>query len=86
MEVNMVNAEIKERYDLVKERIAGIILEDTVDAKYREYFVSVSKYILYNLEIYEKLLNGDLDNASIEALEEINKNLYKDIIGDCTWS
>lgn len=75
----MVNAEIKERYDLVKERIEEIITENTVNEKYREFFTTVSKYILYNLEIYEKRLSGNIDNASMEELEEVNQKLFSDI-------
>ncbi len=78
----MINAEIKERYDLVKERIEGILVENTVEDKYREYFCSVAKYILYNIEILEKLQNGSLKEASIEELRAINIKLYEDVKGE----
>ncbi len=78
----MINAEIKERYDLVKERIEGILTEDTVDNKYKEYFRSIAKYILYNIEVLEKLQNGCLSDASMKELEDINSKLYEDVIGN----
>lgn len=75
----MVNAEIEERYLLVKERIEGILQEDTVNSKYKEYFYSVAKYILYNLEVFEKLQNGDCLNMTIEELQDINDRIFEDI-------
>ncbi len=78
----MVNAEIKERYDLIKERIEGILCEDTIANKYKEYFCTMARYILYNVEILEKLQNGSLKNASIEELRVINSKLYEAVIGN----
>lgn len=77
----MINAEIKERYNLVKERIEEILQEKTVEAKYREYFATMAEYILYNLQIFEKLKNGDFKTAGIEELSSINYKLYESVIG-----
>lgn len=78
----MINAEIKERYDLARERLECIPMENTVDEKYREYFSSMAKYILFNLEIGEKLRDNSLEQAEIEELADINYKLYENIIGD----
>ncbi len=82
MSKDWLEEEIKERYDLVKERIEGIVNERTVDEKFLEYFQKTARYILYNIEIYEKLQNGSLENASIEELRVINTKLFENVIGE----
>lgn len=72
----MVSAEIKERYELVKERIQAMASEDSVNSKYKEYFDSLTKFILYNIDLYE---NNCYRDASMEKLQEVNKNLYSDL-------
>jgi len=65
----MVSAEIKERYELVKERIQAMASEDSVNSKYKEYFDSLTKFILYNIDLYE---NNCYRDASMEKLQEVN--------------
>ena len=72
----MVSAEIKERYELVKERIQAMASEDSVNSKYKEYFDSLTKFILYNIDLYE---NNCYRDASMEKLQEVNENLYSDL-------
>ncbi len=78
----MIDAEVKERYELVKERIEGILGENTVEEKYREYFKTLASYILYNLEVYERLNKIEFADCDIKELADINSKLYEDIAGE----
>ena len=78
------NEGVLERYELSKERIGLIINEETIDEKYRDYFVSVARFIESICCFYEDESKRFSENANItfEELREININLYGDILGD----
>ena len=78
------NEGVLERYELSKERIGLIINEETIDEKYRNYFVSVAKFIESICCFYEDESKRFSENANItfEELRDINTNLYGDILGD----
>ena len=78
------NEGVLERYELSKERIGLIIHEETIDEKYRDYFVSVAKFIEGICCFYEDESKRFSENANItfEELRDINTNLYSDILGD----
>lgn len=71
---------IKERYDIVCERIKNILLENTVDKSYQDYFIKTSHFLIDIMDLYEKVNNNDISNFSIEEHKKLNYNLYKDIL------
>ena len=71
---------LKERYELAIERIELIQNEDSVEAKYRAFFASTAKFILYVAQTYEYIgaLKGRL--ATLAEYEETNRLLYQDLL------
>ena len=76
-----VNEEMKERLELVMERIAEIVSEqgETVREEYRDYFVTTAKYLLLENKILEQALSGELSRMTEVQGEELNHLLYDDI-------
>ena len=76
-----VNEEMKERLELVMERIAEIVSEqgETVREDYRDYFVTTAKYLLLENKILEQALSGELSRMTEAQGEELNHLLYDDI-------
>ena len=65
------NEELKERYELVAERVAELAQDASDAGKYADYFEKTAQYLV--------LLNTILDGAKDK---ETNEKLYADIIGD----
>ena len=63
---------LNERYELARLRIEQIVGEESVDDKYRPFFVTVASFIKKAIEVYEA--------DSYEGYEEANKELYQDIL------
>lgn len=76
------NYEIRERYDLVLERIESILTEETVAKPYRDYFVKTAEFISYLGQLFLRIDRCELQDLSLHELEEINQKLYSDIIGN----
>ena len=76
-----VNEEMKERLELVMERIAEIVSEqgEAVREEYRDYFVTTAKYLLLENKILEQALSGELSRMTEAQGEELNHLLYDDI-------
>ncbi len=74
--------EEQERYDLAVGRIREIRDEQTVAEVFRDYFCKVSDFILLIDSVRSRLLDGSYDALSLEELQEINHQLYADILPD----
>ena len=73
------NEEVKERLELVMERISQIEKESVVEEKYRDYFTKMAEFILDTYQVLTQEESGELDNRSLEACQEMNQRLYEDI-------
>lgn len=71
---------IRERYELVCERVRAITKEETVKEPYRDYFVKTASFILQMIDLHKKTKNGWLKTAAIEELEQNNQRMYADIL------
>ena len=71
-----------ERYDLTIERILAIVTEKTVALPYRAYFQSVAKFILEIREVLDRIDSKSVEECTVEELQEENKSLYLDILGN----
>ncbi len=87
-----------ERYELSIERIRGIMKEETVAEKYRDYFRKVAVFILEIDQIQKRCdedavragvkgtINAPVDtpikSSNIAVLEAENRKLYEDILGE----
>ncbi len=76
------NDEIRERYDLVMDRVSQIIGEDSVKEPYRAFFVKTAKFIMQIKELVELVENDSMTNWDLEQLKKHNYSLFEDIVGD----
>lgn len=75
------NEELKERYELVTERVAEIA-QDASDAKtYADYFQKVAKYLGLLNQIAEHAVKDEIQGMEEEKAAELNRQLYEDIKG-----
>lgn len=74
------NDAVKERFDLVSERIAGIAVEDSVPEPYRDYFKRTAEFILQMKQLLQDCENGRFDGMRLEELKKRNEALYEDIL------
>lgn len=75
------NEEVRERLELVIERIADIVTEQgaSVAEDYRDYFVQAAKYLLLEHQICDQALAGELRQMPKELGEELNHRLFDDV-------
>lgn len=72
--------EMKERYLLMKERIAQIQTEESVKQPYLDYFRKVAVFVAKLQETFELAELGKLSEESLEAAKERNRYFYQDIL------
>ncbi|MDD6183646.1 MAG: leucyl aminopeptidase, partial [Lachnospiraceae bacterium] len=72
--------EMKERYLLMKERIAQIQTEESVKQPYLDYFRKVAVFMAKLQETFEMAELGKLSEESLEAAKERNRYFYQDIL------
>ena len=73
------NEAARERGDLARGRIRGMLDEDTVRDPFRAYFRKMASFVLLAEEACEKAAAGWFSSASLEELREFNRKLYVDI-------
>ena len=71
-----------ERYELALERIRQIPREDAVPLAFRDYFRKEALFLLDMEALRERLEQGAYQNASLEELRELNRQIYTDLLGD----
>lgn len=74
------NEEVKERLELVVERIREISQETILEEKYQNYFTKMAEFILDTYQVLEQEESGALDNRSMEECQATNRKLYEDIM------
>lgn len=74
------NEEVLERMELSKERLEGIMTEDSVAMPYRSFFQFVANFLLGIYDVIEKNEKGELDKMSEAELMKLNQALYEDIL------
>lgn len=77
---NDENTQIRERYDLAMERIAGIPGEDRVGEPYRQYFCCMAEFVGRMEELALRQLREELEGLDLEELKQLNHELYADIL------
>lgn len=73
---------MRERYELVIERIRLMVDECTVSSVYRDYFRSVAQFILDIDKIRKRLEEKPNEACTLEELERENAFIYRDITGE----
>lgn len=80
MELNYDQEEMKERYDLAMERVLEIPDEHILEEKFQQYFKKMAVFLCLMDETYRFVKSGKLKQASLEELQERNRQLYEDIL------
>ncbi len=70
---------IKERFELVTQRIQSVNAREEIQEKYVPYFEEVFCFIEKVLKTYDFVKSGEMKTVSIEVLEEKNKALFEDV-------
>lgn len=73
------NIEISERFELVSDRVKGIVYETTVEKPFRDFFIKEAQFLLTVFNLYEQVQYGDYDKFSLKELEEKNEILYGEL-------
>ncbi len=76
------NEMVIERYDLVMDRVADIVKENTVPENYRDYFIKQAQNILFIKQLYDMSADGTYRKLGIDELKEINEKLHAKIRED----
>ena len=74
--------DIEDRYELMIERIRSITKEETVDMRYRDYFVKTGEFLLQLDNVIEKVKSGISisESCTTDELQQINAALYQDVM------
>ena len=74
--------DIEDRYELIVERIRSITKEETVDMRYRDYFVKTGEFLLQLDKVIEKVKSGISisESCTTDELQQINAALYHDVM------
>ncbi len=73
---------IDERYELAVGRIRQMMVEDTVEAPFREFFQKTAEFVLMIHEVMALIADGTYKKLELAKLEEWNHRLYEDILPD----
>ena len=79
---NQNDTYLQERYSLAMERIEGILKEETVSAPFCIYFQTVAQFLLETKELREKLAPEKAEAYTLEEWQQINHEMYADILPD----
>lgn len=74
------NEEVRERYELVMERITEIRTEHNAGEKYRDFFRKAADFICLADKVLRQEEAGELDSRSIEECEETSRQFYYEIL------
>lgn len=77
---NEENTQIRERYDLIMERIAMIPEEGVVLGPYSHYFTCMAEFVAKIERLARQQLCEELEGMSLAELQALNYSLYEDIL------
>lgn len=80
MEADYDLEEMKERYELAMERVLEIPDEHILEEKFQQYFKKMAAFLCLMDETYRFVKSGQMKQASLEELQERNRQLYEDIL------
>ena len=79
-QTNQNDTYLQERYSLAMERIEGILEEKTVSAPFCIYFQAVAKFLLETKALREKLVPEKAEAYTLEEWQQLNHEMYADIL------
>lgn len=72
----------KERFVLVRERVAEIEEKPETEEKYKEYFRQTAQLLQKQAAVYDLWADDAIQKQSLKEAETCNQALYKDILGE----
>ena len=72
----------KERFVLVRERVAEIEEKPETEEKYKEYFRQTAQLLQKQAAVYDLWADDAIQKQSLKEAERCNQALYKDILGE----
>ena len=72
----------KERFVLVRERVAEIEEKPETEEKYKEYFRQTAQLLQKQTAVYDLWADDAIQKQSLKEAETCNQALYKDILGE----
>ena len=72
----------KERFVLVRERVAEIEEKPETEEKYKEYFRQTAQLLQKQTAVYDLWADDAIQKQSLKEAERCNQALYKDILGE----
>lgn len=72
----------KERFVLVRERVAEIEEKPETEEKYKEYFRQTAQLLQKQAAVYDLWTDDAIQKQSLKEAETCNQALYKDILGE----
>lgn len=73
---------IKERFELIKERLQNVNIREEIPVEYAPFFEEIFIFLNKVLINYEFVKNGEIYVSSIEELAKRNKELYEEVFPD----
>lgn len=73
---------MRERWQLALERIREIKTEKRLEGNLQEYFEQAGDFLLLMEKEEQRFLSGEKTNKSLEELQEENRAVYADLIGE----
>jgi len=76
------NEDLKERYELVSERVAEIAQDASDSGKYADYFKKTAGYLMLLNSIVEHAAKDEIRGMEEAKAAELNRQLYEDVKGE----
>ena len=73
---------LKERLELIKDRVAELEKEEIKEESYSAYFKGCAAKIAELLQVSGKLADGSFDNMSLEELQALNRKQFEEVQGE----
>ncbi len=76
------NEEVRERFELIKERVVQIPLEKSVPEPFGDYFTKMAGFICEMYDLCHRMESGEWKDYSLDRWQRQNDALYQDIVGE----
>ena len=76
------NEELKERYEVVTERVAEIAADAKEAGRYADYFEKTAQYLMLLNTVANYALKDEIRGMEEEKAAELNKKMFADVLGE----
>ena len=72
--------QIQERHMLCLERMKAMLVEETVQEPFRDFYRQMALFLLETEAVRRKIADGTWQELDVEEMQVINRRLYEDIL------